>query len=186
MAGYKGQSMSNNAVKAYENGEKPISKWKKSEILNQIKELMDNGELSLNCRLEYLKKLPGEVLKKICLYISSWHHTGKHFMVTYFYSLDIDAIKELTDERLQEAVSDYREQQKQLKQEKENETEELWECTYLEWYGSRRHPKAKEVTEVGILKGNWFYPPYGHKRSIYAKGFTQNRQIIEPKTGENI
>lgn len=29
MAGYNGYSMSNNAVAAYENGEKPLSKWKK-------------------------------------------------------------------------------------------------------------------------------------------------------------
>lgn len=27
MAGYKGWAMSNNAVAAYENGEKPLSKW---------------------------------------------------------------------------------------------------------------------------------------------------------------
>jgi len=29
MSGYDGYSMSNNAVDAYENGEKPISKWTK-------------------------------------------------------------------------------------------------------------------------------------------------------------
>ena len=39
MAGYKGFSMSNNAVAAYESGEKPISKWTKREILSMIKSL---------------------------------------------------------------------------------------------------------------------------------------------------
>lgn len=33
MAGYYGYSMSNNAVEAYENGEMPISKWTKKEIV---------------------------------------------------------------------------------------------------------------------------------------------------------
>lgn len=33
MSGYKGYSMSNNAVAAYSEGKKPMSKWTKSEIL---------------------------------------------------------------------------------------------------------------------------------------------------------
>lgn len=32
MAGYNGFSMSNNAVAAYEDGEKPLSKWTKADI----------------------------------------------------------------------------------------------------------------------------------------------------------
>ena len=36
MAGYNGYSMSNNAVSAYDNGEKPLSKWRKSDILEEI------------------------------------------------------------------------------------------------------------------------------------------------------
>lgn len=36
MAGYYKYSMSNNAVKAYKQGEKPLSKWTKTEILSNI------------------------------------------------------------------------------------------------------------------------------------------------------
>lgn len=36
MAGYSGYSMSNNAVDAYENGEKPYSKWTKQDLLIDI------------------------------------------------------------------------------------------------------------------------------------------------------
>lgn len=36
MAGYHNYSMSNNAVAAYENNEKPLSKWTKQEIINQV------------------------------------------------------------------------------------------------------------------------------------------------------
>ena len=39
MAGYRGFSMSNNAVDAYISGEKPFSKWTKSEILKEIESL---------------------------------------------------------------------------------------------------------------------------------------------------
>lgn len=36
MSGYRGYSMSNNAVAAYEEGKKPLSKWFKSEILDSL------------------------------------------------------------------------------------------------------------------------------------------------------
>ena len=36
MSGYYGISMSNNAVKAYEEGKKPYSKWTKKGILERI------------------------------------------------------------------------------------------------------------------------------------------------------
>lgn len=51
MAGYNGYSMSNNAVAAYQNGEKPLSKWTKKEILNQISNQIEQGELELHCSL---------------------------------------------------------------------------------------------------------------------------------------
>ena len=52
MAGYNGWSMSNNAVEAYANGEKPLSKWSKADILEAIEE----QEVELNCTIEKLRK----------------------------------------------------------------------------------------------------------------------------------
>lgn len=37
-SGYDGYSMSKRAVEAYEQGEKPYSKWKKSDILEILEE----------------------------------------------------------------------------------------------------------------------------------------------------
>lgn len=37
MAGYFNYSMSNNAVSAYEDGEKPLSRWSKKDIMAEIK-----------------------------------------------------------------------------------------------------------------------------------------------------
>lgn len=59
MAGYCGYSMSNNAVDAYNNGEKPISKWKKQDILSGIQEL----DIDLQCDFAKLQKAPTKVLK---------------------------------------------------------------------------------------------------------------------------
>lgn len=58
MAGYSGYSMSNNAVDAYESGEKPRSKWTKAAILNAIEAEVLNGTLSLQCNIEKLKQAP--------------------------------------------------------------------------------------------------------------------------------
>ena len=63
MAGYSGYSMSNNAVAAYENGEKPLSKWKKADILEAVK----TQEVELKCSPSKLQKLPAVLLKEICL-----------------------------------------------------------------------------------------------------------------------
>ena len=127
MAGYKGWAMSNNAVAAYENGKKPLSKWTKAAILDAIRK----QEIELKCSKEKLRKLPVEVLKETCLIYSSWHHTSSHYNKTDFYSL----------------------------------------CAFLEWSGSKRHPKATELIEVGIVKGDWFYREDGSKKKTTANGF---------------
>lgn len=127
MAGYKGWAMSNNAVAAYENGEKPLSKWTKAAILDAIRK----QEIELKCSKEKLRKLPVEVLKETCLIYSSWHHTSSHYNKTDFYSL----------------------------------------CAFLEWSGSKRHQKATELIEVGIVKGDWFYREDGSKKKTTANGF---------------
>ncbi len=41
-SGYCGYSMSINAKMAYESGEKPLSKWNKKEILNEIIKLLES------------------------------------------------------------------------------------------------------------------------------------------------
>ena len=98
MAGYNGFSMSNNAVAAYEDGEKPLSKWTKTDIFDAINE----QEVELKCSIEKLKKLPVKVLKEVCLTYSSWHHTSNHYNKTDFYSLDVDRIENLTDDKMKE------------------------------------------------------------------------------------
>lgn len=169
MAGYNGFSMSNNAVAAYEDGEKPLSKWTKADIFDAINE----QEVELKCSIEKLKKLPAKVLKGICLIYSSWHHTSNHYNKTDFYSLDIDRIENLTDDKIEELLSDY----KADKKVENKPSEEKWECAFLEWSGSRKHPKATEVIEEGTVKGIWFYRKDGSKKKTTANGFRFIKQI---------
>ena len=100
MAGYDWKNgMSNNAVDAYENGEKPISKWTKSVILEEIENMGWNAE---NFRKYKVSELRRNLLEK-----SSWHHTSKFFNQTVFYALEEDltedeAIKRLLEEKEKE------------------------------------------------------------------------------------
>lgn len=163
MAGYNGWSMSNNAVAAYEDGEKPLSKWTKTDIFDEI----ENQEVKLKCSMEKLQKLPAKALKEVCLTYSSWHHTSNHYNRTDFYSLDIDYIENLTDEKIEGLIRDY----KADKKTEDKPLDEKWRCAFLEWSGTRKHPKATEVIEEGIIKGNWFYRKDGSKKKTTANGF---------------
>jgi hypothetical protein len=163
MAGYKGYSMSNNAVLAYDNGEKPLSKWTKKVILEEI----NANNIKLQCDIALLKKLPIEDLRRFCLIWTSWHHTSNHFNKTDFYSLDVDGIEDLTNEDLQGFLNEVA----LNKAQKPKVVEETWKCAFLEWGGTRRHPTSKEIIEVGIVKGDWFYRKDGSKKKVSANGF---------------
>lgn len=165
MAGYNGFSMSNNAVAAYESGEKPLSKWRKVDIIEAIEDAIREEELNLICSMGKLKKTPVKILKNLCLYQSSWHHTSNHYNKTDFYSLDVSSIAELTDEKIDRIIENNK------KEKSEKPTEERWKCAFLEWSGTRKHPKATEIIEEGIVKGDWFIRADGSKKKTTANGF---------------
>lgn len=84
--GYDGYSMSNNARAAYENGEKPWSKWTKSELLDAVKAIDES-------RYDLAKKMTVEQLRASVLNTTSWHHTSKYYNKTDFYSINEDKIQ---------------------------------------------------------------------------------------------
>lgn len=176
MAGYCGYSMSNNAVDAYNRGLMPWSQWKKQDILAAVDGAIRDSEsgegetLTLHCSLSLLRKAPVAALKNLLLCSGEWHHTSSYFNETDFYELDLIQLEELTDEQIQKEIDRVREEAQKKKAEK-NAPGERWVCTYLEWSGTRNHPKATEYTEEGIVKGDWFYLSTGKKKNIYANGF---------------
>ena len=84
MAGYHGYSMSNNAVSAYEAGEKPISKWTKKAIVEEAERAGFPAEA-----MEAVKKRTD---LKSFLKRSSWHHTSARYNRTDFYMVDTDRL----------------------------------------------------------------------------------------------
>ena len=73
----------------------------------------------------------------------------------------------MTDDKIEELLLDY----KKEKRMESKPSEERWECAFLEWSGTRKHPVATEVIEEGIIKGNWFYRKDGSKKKTTANGF---------------
>jgi len=190
MAGYNGYSMSNNAVDAYNDGEMPLSKWNKEAIINAIEDYISDKcyeqhtfrDEQFHFSMENLKKMTIKDLKRVALTYSSWHHTSSHFNQTSFYSLDINEIDTLTDLKIEEIILTSKKQRELDKLEQPKEVKvEKYECEFLIWSGTKSHPKAKEVREIGIIKGDWFYRVDGTKKSINANGF-KILQKIEDKT----
>ena len=85
MAGYNGWSMSNNAVQAYEDGEKPLSKWTKKTLVYELADALDAEPEEV---AEVLKPYTVKEVKNKCLTYSSWHHTSSRYNRTAFYELD--------------------------------------------------------------------------------------------------
>ena len=157
MAGYAGFSMSNNAVMAYEDGEKPKSKWTKREIIEEIKRQLEDKETELNVSLSDIEKMPVEALRELALYESSWHHTSSYYNETSFYSVDASEITESDLENWSPR--------------KKTETEYRVKAKYVRWSGTMKHPKGTDVEEWGTIKGNWFYSDSGVKKSVNGNWF---------------
>lgn len=160
MSGYNGYSMSNNAVQAYEDGEKPYSKWTKKAILEAI-------DKETNRSSNEFKNVPVAVLREMFLYCSSWHHTSKYYNQTDFYSLDTEKVENITKQELQEYVSTV----EHIGAKREEKLSYRANCEYLLWSGSRNHPKATKYTEDGTITGNWFVSDTGVRKSINSNGF---------------
>lgn len=164
MSGYYGYSMSNNAVEAYANGEKPLSKWIKGDILEYISLNFDDS-----IDMDLLKKVPAKALKNLCLSKSSWHHTSNHFNKTDFYVVDSDKVSNITVESIDLEIKKCTQTTLPI--------EEKWKCAFLEWSGTRKHPKSTEYIEEGIIKGEWFIRADGSKKKTTANGFRRIEKL---------
>lgn len=168
MAGYYNYSMSNNAVSAYADGEKPLSKWTKSEI---IETLVSEGVSSE--KIDLIKKLSAKAVKYHCLRRSSWHHTSSHYNKTDFYEVFPDFVESESIEIIKGwLVSDQKE--KESLKSKPIPQPKKAKVVYLEWGGTRKHPKAKEITAIGEITadGKWFIEGgCCNKHSTSARGF---------------
>ena len=150
-AGYHGYSMSNNAVSAYESGEKPLSNWDKDSLLQGIKESADDPEIA-----KILSKLPLKELKDRFLTRSSWHHTSSHYNRTNFYSINDWVVSELTPEKAQAIVDEVK---NAPKAQPSAPAVYKGDIDYLEWTGTRKHPRPikHRLEDVNIEERGSFY-----------------------------
>lgn len=169
MSGYHNYSMSNNAVLAYQTGEKPLSKWTKSAIL----ETLQANNYSSNF-IQEVKKYPAAVVKSALLYRSSWHHTSKHYNETDFYSVDVD----MDEKEALEQLNYNAERLTAEKAEKQKEQPERWLVHYGVWVGTRRHPKCEWVEDIGTISGNWFVSEKdGTRKNVNGNYFEKIKKI---------
>lgn len=165
MSGYCGYSMSNNAISAYQSGEKPLSKWCKYEIIAEI----EAQNLSADV-MNALRKLPFDVLKQNVLVKSSWHHTSLMYNQTSFYIVDdlscytVDDIKKWTV------------QSKAAKEKCEKKVRAEW----IEWEGNyRRYKKPVRHESTGTIIGAWFFPDDGGKKKLVDGSSFKILEVLE-------
>jgi len=90
--GYVGRSMSVRVAEAYDNDEMPRSKWTKQAMLARMAGYCE--DCGLDCKADVLEGMARDELFHRFFYRSSWHHTGKLFNQTDFYSLDEETFEE--------------------------------------------------------------------------------------------
>ena len=131
--GYIGTRMSYRAYEAYENGEKPLSKRKKDEILDLLSQEseLDFSEMTL------------PMLKEFFLVKSGWHHTGKFYNKTAFYRFEFDP-KSWDQQQIDYCVA-------LKKGEKKQKKENNYITAKIKYHfrtGSRKHPKYNSEEEI--------------------------------------
>lgn len=153
MAGYNGYSMSNNAVTAYHNNEMPYSVWTKEDILNVLRR--EGYE-----HMADAKKLNVKEMKRLFLYRSSWHHTGKMYNRTDFYSVSVN----VSPDQIANVIANRR------KEEKPKPVKAFAE--WIDWEGTRKHPKAVKRSGYVVIVGNVAHIGNGSTKRTNGKYFT--------------
>ena len=134
-SGYSGYSMSNRATEAYSQGEMPLSRWTKEELLDLCED-----------KAHALSRLTASELRRELLVSAGWHHTSSRCNVTDFYSFDSDALETMTDERIASIIADRK--PKAPRQPKAEVKQLRARVSFQVWSGTRKHPTCKTVTEI--------------------------------------
>ena len=172
---YIGYSMSEGAADAYENGEKPKSAWSKNAMMDVITTIIE--EEGLNLDHQVFDAFPKSSLFALFFKESSWHHTGTFYNKTDFYALDYMFVRGLTNQRLYDMLKEVKEKKRRQKSDKLKALPRYVEVKYLQWSGSRNHPKATEIVARGYIKGQWFTSNAGVRKNIYSAGFEVLEEI---------
>ncbi len=136
--GYRGYSMSNNAVDAYNDGEMPLSKWTKRELLDAIE--AENNKINVS-------KLTSEELRDNFLTYAGYHHTSSYYNSTVFYRLK-DSVEDLTQSDIDQIIANRKKREKKEPKPYESKKQMSALVRFTEWTGTRSHPRPVEHTEA--------------------------------------
>lgn len=171
-SGYNGYSMSKRATEAYNNGEMPLSKWTKSNIIEAIKTY--SADNKVNFSIDLIKKVKLAELKELVLVQSSWHHTSLYINKTDFYSLNEEKLETLTDDDINAIIGT-----KKTDSPKVNTFR--GDIKFLTWSGSRNHSKATEtiLKDVNIeKKGSFYYATDDSGKLLVKKKIDSNGTYV--------
>jgi len=160
MRGYEGFSMSTRANRAYKEGKLPASKLAKKlgVSTDAIRAFLDPCE---------------------------WHHTSARFNKTYFYD-EPELIAVATGEGIDRIDADERREAEELLEQmrlwdrahRQSGEKRYWaEVWWIEWSGSRKHPRAEEhhLERVEVVERGKFYYFAGIKKKIGSIGTRVDR-----------
>ena len=160
--GYDGYSMSNNARAAYDAGEMPLSKWTKTSMIDAVRAI-DPAKAVL------LEGVNTKTLQQHILEPRGWHHTSSMYNRTDFYGIDEELVSELTENE----VASW----EQISAKPAVKDAFRGDFTYIEWTGTRSHPKANvhTLTNVNIQE----------KGSFYIVMDDDGKVLVKKKVGSN-
>lgn len=169
--GYDGYSMSNNARDAYDEGRKPLSQFTTDDV-SDFNEMLKSRNISTEVKsLRAFKDLMYKFGDT-----GEWHHTSNYYNETPFYSPD-EVLDRVTEDDIIEA-------NKPTVKEKTPIYKWKGDLDYLEWGGTRAHPKATKRTlnDVEVEeKGNWYYV-YKDGELLFRKGKDTKGVELKNKT----
>lgn len=147
MAGYSGVSMSNNAVTAYHEGKKPLSKISKEDIFKH------GVNESITFFRWYVKN---------CCPSCEWHHTSPKFNQTSFYDIE-ECCNRFKRFDINELKNRYKSQSKP----KTNKIlEDKPYYAKVEYSISTYTGKRKYITQYAIIHKCWAYFNDDYKKKI--------------------
>ena len=84
-----------NALKAMENGEKPLEDWTREELLSLIRQFSGWKDDEAAEKIAPYEQLDDEILIKYFLVCTSWHHVNRK--PVWFYSFDLQTLKSMNE-----------------------------------------------------------------------------------------
>ncbi len=101
-SGDNGYPIKKGTFGAYYQGEKPLSKWTKADMLEVVEEYIEDHDVSFT--MATLKKAPKSVIADLVLSKSSLHYTSCYWNKTYYYYVSELLLNVLTDKNIIDAI----------------------------------------------------------------------------------